>query len=131
MGSRVMRHLVRPVVTRTVPGHQHQQQRGLVVAVDGLRPEVQRLHREVTEFVRERVLPVEQELRDFYEEETWTIPAAHTQLQEEAKAAGLWNLFLPLEADPGQRYRVTSSPSPPSPGTVPASPTWSTPTCAR
>jgi len=104
MGSRVMRRLVRQVVTRTVPGHPHQQQRGLVVAVDGLRPEVQRLHREVTEFVRERVLPVEQELRDFYEEETWTIPAAHTQLQEEAKAAGLWNLFLPKEADPGQRY---------------------------
>jgi len=91
-------------VPRGVPGHQLHHRRGLVAGVAGLRPEVQRLHRQVTEFVRERVLPVEQELRDFYEEETWTIPPIHTQLREEAKAAGLWNLFLPQEADPGQRY---------------------------
>ena len=50
------------------------------------------------------MLPVEQELRDFYEEETWTIPAKHQQLQAEAKAAGLWNLFLPLETDPEAKF---------------------------
>ena len=59
---------------------------------------------QVTEFVRERVLPIEQELRDYYEEEDWTIPAKHQQLQQEAKAAGLWNLFLPLETDPESKY---------------------------
>ena len=50
------------------------------------------------------MLPVEQELRDFYEQETWTIPATHQQLQAEAKAAGLWNLFLPLETDPEAKF---------------------------
>ena len=59
---------------------------------------------QVTEFVRERVLPIEQELRDYYEEEDWTIPAKHQQLQQDAKAAGLWNLFLPLETDPESKY---------------------------
>ena len=59
---------------------------------------------QVTEFVRERVLPIEQELRDYYEEEDWTIPAKHQQLQQEAKAAGLWNLFLPLETDPEAKF---------------------------
>ena len=54
--------------------------------------------------MREKVLPAEQELRDFYEKETWTIPAVHQQLQQEAKAAGLWNLFLPLETDPEAKY---------------------------
>ena len=54
--------------------------------------------------MREKVLPIEQELRDFYEEETWTIPAKHQELQAEAKAAGLWNLFLPLETDPEAKY---------------------------
>ena len=47
---------------------------------------------------------MEQELRDFYEQETWTIPAKHQQLQQEAKAAGLWNLFLPLETDPEAKF---------------------------
>ena len=93
---------------------------GLAVTVADLRPEVQRLHSQVsrkllvlpntysasqvTEFVREKVLPIEQELRDFYEQETWTIPAKHQQLQAEAKAAGLWNLFLPLETDPEAKF---------------------------
>ena len=92
---------------------------GLAVTVADLRPEVQHLHSQVseqfkgltlnseskvTEFVREKVLPVEQELRDFYEQETWTIPAKHQQLQAEAKAAGLWNLFLPLETDPEAKF---------------------------
>jgi len=77
---------------------------GLAVTVADLRPEVQHLHSQVTEFVREKVLPIEQELRDFYEQETWTIPAKHQQLQQEAKAAGLWNLFLPLETDPEAKF---------------------------
>merc|ERR1712032_1304368 len=77
---------------------------GLAVTVADLRPEVQHLHSQVTEFVREKVLPIEQELRDFYEQETWTIPAKHQQLQQEAKAAGLWNLFLPLETDPEAEF---------------------------
>ena len=90
----------------------------MAVTVADLRPEVQHLHSQVsqevkvlsnsafkvTEFVREKVLPIEQELRDFYEQETWTIPAKHQQLQQEAKAAGLWNLFLPLETDPEAKF---------------------------
>jgi acyl-CoA dehydrogenase family protein 10 len=69
--------------------------------VADLRPEVQRIHAAVTAFVRERVLPVEQEIRDFNALEQWVVHPRVEGLKAEARAAGLWNLFLPLETDPG------------------------------
>ena len=51
------------------------------------------------EFVDERVLPIEGRLlRESYEgsvEERWAIPPEIEALKAEAKADGLWNLFLP------------------------------------
>ena len=61
--------------------------------------EVEGLRKRVRQFVDERVLPVEGRLlRESYEgsvEERWAIPPEIEALKAEAKADGLWNLFLP------------------------------------
>ena len=64
-----------------------------------LRPEVQQIHREVKEFIYERVIPMEKELRAHSEAETWTPHPEIERLKEEARSRGLWNLFLPPEHD--------------------------------
>ena len=76
----------------------------LAVAVSSLRPEVQRLHKDVTEFVREKIFPVEQEIRDWNEKETWTIHPKIEELKSQAKQAGLWNFFVPIDTDPEQKF---------------------------
>merc|ERR1719391_1776447 len=76
----------------------------LAVTVESLSARAQKLHAEVTEFTREEIIPMEQELRDHMEAETWTTHPLVESLKDKAKAAGLWNLFLPLEADPQVRY---------------------------
>ena len=77
----------------------------LAVAISSLRPEVQRLHKDVTEFVRENIFPIEQEIRDWNEKETWKIHPKIEELKSKAKSAGLWNFFVPVDTDPEQnRY---------------------------
>src|SRR4051812_3156148 len=53
----------------------------------------------VDAFVRDRILPNEalyhQQLSHDPDFRKWTIPPIMEQLKAEAKAAGLWNLFLP------------------------------------
>jgi len=76
----------------------------LAVSVTSLRPEVQRLHKEVTEFVRENIIPVEQEIRDWNEKKTWLPHPKIETLKLQAKQAGLWNFFVPVDADPEKKY---------------------------
>ena len=51
----------------------------------------------LTAFMEEHVLPVEAEYRRHWSTTTdrWTTPAIMTELRERARAAGLWNQFLP------------------------------------
>lgn len=66
----------------------------------------QRLLREVTEFVQEEVLPLESAIlrHQYTSTQRWTSIAPELeQLKASAKAAGLWNLFLPLSSDPEQK----------------------------
>merc|ERR1711936_378042 len=88
-------------VTRSVS---HKSLGPIAVSVSSLRPGVQRLHREVTEFVREKIIPIEQGIRDWNEQETWKVYPQIEQLKTEAKQAGLWNFFVPVDADPEQKY---------------------------
>lgn len=74
------------------------------VTVSGLSPRARKIHAEVTEMVRETILPLEQEMRDHQDSEDWNPYSGLEELKSQAKSAGLWNLFLPLEADPDQRY---------------------------
>ena len=43
----------------------------IAVNVSSLSPKAQKIHNEVSEFVREIILPMEQQLRDHTEAETW------------------------------------------------------------
>jgi alkylation response protein AidB-like acyl-CoA dehydrogenase len=67
-------------------------------------PRAQRYIADVDQFVRERVLPNEpryfEQLAHTPDYRAWRIPPVIEQLKTEAKAAGLWNLFLP-ESDLG------------------------------
>ena len=58
---------------------------------------VQRLRAELAEFMDEHVYPNEKTYKDQLNaaESRWTIPPIMEELKEKAKAAGLWNLFLP------------------------------------
>src|ERR671927_559797 len=58
---------------------------------------VQRLRAELAEFMDEHVYPNEKTYQDQLNaaESRWTIPPIMEELKEKAKAAGLWNLFLP------------------------------------
>ncbi|KAA0148011.1 hypothetical protein FNF29_06955 [Cafeteria roenbergensis] len=64
---------------------------------------------QVREFMRERVLPVEEAvLSDAYEAEGASRWAGEdprlSELAKEARASGLWNLFMPPHADPDRRW---------------------------
>jgi len=58
---------------------------------------VKRLQKRVTEFMEEYVYPNETTYNDQLNEaeSRWSIPPIIEELKEKAKAAGLWNLFLP------------------------------------
>lgn len=58
---------------------------------------VQDLREEVMRFMEEYVYPNEKTYRDQHVqgENRWTIPPIMEELKEKARAAGLWNLFLP------------------------------------
>jgi len=103
--SSLLRRVVGSILTGRVRTHTTSAGSGsMATTVTSLRPEVQRLHREVTQFVRERILPREQEMRDAQEKETWGSLPGVEELKQEAKNAGLWNLFLAVEADPRMEY---------------------------
>jgi len=42
------------------------------------------------------------------ESETWTVHPKIEKLKAQARAEGLWNLFLPVEADPTIKYVLLS-----------------------
>ncbi|MCL6516376.1 acyl-CoA dehydrogenase [Alicyclobacillus sp.] len=58
---------------------------------------VKRLQRELTEFMEEVVYPGEKVFREQLAQAPtrWTIPPVMEEMKAKAKAAGLWNLFLP------------------------------------
>jgi acyl-CoA dehydrogenase len=58
---------------------------------------VQRLREELIQFMDEHVYPNEKTYADQHAsfEDRWSIPPIMEELKEKAKAAGLWNLFLP------------------------------------
>ncbi|XP_076868378.1 acyl-CoA dehydrogenase family member 11 isoform X2 [Brachyhypopomus gauderio] len=56
---------------------------------------------QVKEFMRRHILPAEQHIKEYYAKNTdgplrWQTPPALEQLKAKARAAGLWNLFLPV-----------------------------------
>ncbi|XP_052813055.1 acyl-CoA dehydrogenase family member 10-like [Mya arenaria] len=77
----------------------------MVVTVEGLGERARSLHKQVKEFIETHVAPVEQQyVAHTHSQDRWKIFEPMEQLKEKAKAAGLWNLFLPRESDPGGKY---------------------------
>ena len=76
----------------------------IAVNVESLGARARQYHAEVTEFVREEIIPVEQELREHTVSEDWQPSPRIEQLKQRAKSAGLWNLFIPKETDPDEQY---------------------------
>jgi acyl-CoA dehydrogenase len=55
------------------------------------------LHAQISRFMQERVLPAEAEIHHFNQppDQRWQIAPLQEALKNQAKSAGLWNLFLP------------------------------------
>uniref|UniRef100_A0A8W8JWK3 Acyl-CoA dehydrogenase family member 10 n=1 Tax=Magallana gigas TaxID=29159 RepID=A0A8W8JWK3_MAGGI len=78
----------------------------MAVSPDGLSPRAKNIYDRVKDFIEKEVKPTEKQVIDFYKEEQnrWKVCPIITELKAKAKAAGLWNLFLPKESDPGMKY---------------------------
>ncbi|XP_064619377.1 acyl-CoA dehydrogenase family member 10-like isoform X2 [Lineus longissimus] len=77
----------------------------LPVSVTALSPKAQDYHARVRKFIKDHVLPLEQEFIDHQDgEDRWSVPAKMEELKAKAKSEGLWNLFIPLELDPDMKY---------------------------
>ena len=57
---------------------------------------VQQLIQQVSDFMDTHVFPAEQEMHDLVAQDPWSTPPLMDELKAKAKAAGLWNLFLPV-----------------------------------
>ncbi|XP_048009144.1 acyl-CoA dehydrogenase family member 11 isoform X2 [Megalobrama amblycephala] len=66
-------------------------------------PKGQAVLQHVKEFMRMHVLPAQKEVKEYYAKhkdtpERWHTPPVLEELKAKARAAGLWNLFLPAES---------------------------------
>ncbi|XP_059510966.1 acyl-CoA dehydrogenase family member 10-like isoform X2 [Stegostoma tigrinum] len=77
----------------------------LIVSPEGLSPRIQELYHQLTMFMDKHIYPLEAELTDYQRDKNRWIPNPRMEkLKSEAKANGLWNLFLPLKTDPEIKY---------------------------
>ncbi|XP_065062063.1 acyl-CoA dehydrogenase family member 10-like isoform X2 [Rhopilema esculentum] len=77
----------------------------LPVSVSQLRPKAQKLFAQLDAFMKEEVYPREKEISiERSGNEKWQPHPLIEELKAKAKAAGLWNLYIPIEADPDEKY---------------------------
>ncbi|XP_022085749.1 acyl-CoA dehydrogenase family member 10-like isoform X2 [Acanthaster planci] len=77
----------------------------LAISVSALSGRAQSMYKEVNEMITKYVYPVERELfAHQLSSNKWNPHPIIEQLKDRAKSEGLWNLFLPLEADPHTEY---------------------------
>ncbi|ESO97447.1 hypothetical protein LOTGIDRAFT_115099 [Lottia gigantea] len=97
----VMSYISRPMSTNS---HSHSAAQ-MPINVTGLSSRVQDLHSKVKEFIDKKVIPLEPDyLAHTQSQQKWQVWSKMEGLKAEAKAAGLWNLFLPKESDPDIKY---------------------------
>ncbi|KAM4827606.1 acyl-CoA dehydrogenase family member 10 [Thomomys bottae] len=90
-------------VPETSPAHAAKG--ALILSPEGLSPRVRTLYDRLQRFMEQHVYPIEPELqRHQVSADRWSPSPLIEDLKEKAKAEGLWNLFLPLETDPEQKY---------------------------
>jgi len=78
----------------------------LPMSVSALSPRAQDLYKRVVAFIKEKIEPMEHEFvaRAMDPATKWSPHPKLEELKAEAKAQGLWNLFLPLDSDPDCQY---------------------------
>ncbi|XP_067910899.1 acyl-CoA dehydrogenase family member 10-like isoform X2 [Heterodontus francisci] len=77
----------------------------LIISPEGLPARAQELYHKLTLFMDKRIYPLEQELMEHQRAENRWIPNPKMEeLKNEAKADGLWNMFLPLKIDPEIKF---------------------------
>uniref|UniRef100_A0A2K6SBQ3 Acyl-CoA dehydrogenase family member 10 n=1 Tax=Saimiri boliviensis boliviensis TaxID=39432 RepID=A0A2K6SBQ3_SAIBB len=83
----------------------HTSKGGLVISPEGLSSPARELYYRLKHFMEQHVYPAETELQSHQTSAArWSPSPLIEDLKEKAKAEGLWNLFLPLEADPEKKY---------------------------
>ncbi|XP_010994151.1 acyl-CoA dehydrogenase family member 10 isoform X1 [Camelus dromedarius] len=96
---------MRSYVTSTDSSPAHATRGVLVISPEGLSPPVRELYQRLKHFMERHVYPAEPELRSHQASaKRWTPSPLVEDLKEKARAEGLWNLFLPVEADPEKKY---------------------------
>jgi acyl-CoA dehydrogenase len=65
---------------------------------------VQELQQRISAFMDEYIYPNEETFYEQIAANRWQAPPIIEELKEKARAAGLWNLFLPHESDPDSQY---------------------------
>ena len=74
-------------------------------------PRTAELARRISEFMTQHVYPAEAVFeRQLNEGERWTEPPVMAELKQKARAAGLWNLFLPKHHDPNALSNLEYAP---------------------
>ncbi|KAL9981221.1 hypothetical protein ACROYT_G009895 [Oculina patagonica] len=77
----------------------------LPIDLKSLPSHVQDMYKQLSDFMDEHVYPNEAEFnRHQASEHCWTPHPLAEEIKEKARSAGLWNLFIPLEADPEVKY---------------------------
>ncbi|CCD67873.1 Acyl-CoA dehydrogenase family member 11 [Caenorhabditis elegans] len=79
----------------------------LTIIPSGMSLKAQKYYEIVREIIQNDVIPLEQELLEYYEEgpHRWTIPHPKIEkLKEKSKSLGAWNLFISEHIDPEQKY---------------------------
>ncbi|KAK7087545.1 acyl-CoA dehydrogenase family member 10-like [Littorina saxatilis] len=75
----------------------------MTVSVEGLSPRAKEIHSKVVAFIRQHIQPLEDDILRKKSDSKY-ISAKIKDLQSKARQQGLWNLFLPLESDPGMKF---------------------------
>ncbi|KAG9333381.1 hypothetical protein JZ751_012741 [Albula glossodonta] len=77
----------------------------LIASPEGLPPRVREMRLQLQSFLQEHILPAEQTLRDHQASpQRWSPHPLLEELKEKARDQGLWNLFIPVEADPDGKF---------------------------
>ncbi|XP_052237570.1 acyl-CoA dehydrogenase family member 10-like isoform X2 [Dreissena polymorpha] len=77
----------------------------LIISVESLPERVRTLHKQVKEFIATHIAPIELKyVAHSQSKDKWKVFEPIEELKAKAKAAGLWNLFLPRESDHGGKY---------------------------
>jgi len=105
-GTALNNFAAQSTLNRTQKRHMSTSHGPFITEPSQMRDYAKRIYDDVKEFVREEVIPIEHIMHEHedHPDTRWTVMPEMEVLKAKAKAAGLWNLFMPLETDPEMKY---------------------------